>query len=127
MAGVSADRRTALLECFYLGMDGEHLLDESAAEMEQPHVERTFILGTEAGSGFREELADVGLEPDALGGLPATGGAGFDKDPVSDLTGASESLDILEPIVAAESADGLAFLAMISLVDFSSAARGGKM
>ena len=52
MAGVAADRLARRLERLDLAVDGEHLLDEGAAEMEQPHLERAFVLGAQAGPGF---------------------------------------------------------------------------
>ena len=110
MAGIAADRLARLLERLDLGVDGEHLLDEGAAEMEQPHLERAFVLGTQGGSAFREELPHVGLEPDAFGRLPAAGGAGLDEHAVADLAGPGESLGVFEAVVAAEAADGLALL-----------------
>jgi hypothetical protein len=55
-------------------------------------------------------LSHVGLKPNALGRLPAAGGAGLNEHAVADVTRAREPLDVFEAVVATESADGLAFL-----------------
>src|SRR5262249_58107240 len=65
---------------------------------------------SQADAGFVEKLPDVGLEPYAVSRLPTTGGAGLDEHAVADVAGAGEALDILEAVIAAEAADGLAFL-----------------
>lgn len=49
-------------------------------------------------------------EPDAVGWLLAAGGPGLDEHAVADITHARKSLGILKPVIAAEAADGLAFL-----------------
>jgi hypothetical protein len=48
------------------------------------------------------------LQLDALGRLPAAGGAGLDENAIADLAGSRESLGILEAVVAAEPANRLA-------------------
>ena len=78
--------------------------------MQQPHLERPFIFGTETDAGFLKELPDVRLEPHAVGRFPAAGGTGLDEHAVADLAGTCESLGILKAVIAAEAADGLAFL-----------------
>src|SRR5271157_3775212 len=92
MPGVAANRLAHRLERLDLAVDREHLLDEGAAEMEQPHLEWAFVLGTQAGSGLVEELPHVRLQPNTFGRLPAAGGARLDEDTVADLTGPCETL-----------------------------------
>src|SRR5262249_31033171 len=108
--GIAANRLACLLERLNLGVDGKHLFHEGPPEMQQPHLEWPFVVGSETHAGFLEKLPDVRLEPYALGWLPAAGGAGLNEDAVADVAGPREALDILEAVVAAEAADGLAFL-----------------
>ncbi len=78
--------------------------------IQQPHIERPFVVGSQADPAFKEELPHIRLEPDAFGRFPAAGGAGLDEHPVADLARACEPLHILETVVAAEAADGLTLL-----------------
>lgn len=74
--------------------------------MQEPHLERPFILGPQADPRFLEELPNVRLEPNVLRRLPAAGGSGLDEFAVADVTGAREPLDILESVITTESATG---------------------
>jgi len=91
-------------------MNSEHFLDERSPEMQKPHLERPLVLGSQGNACFLEILPHIGLEPHALRRLPAARRAGLDEHAVPDVAGAGKLLGILETVVAAEAADGLAFL-----------------
>src|SRR5262245_39047269 len=77
--------------------------------MQQAHLERPFVLGTEGEGGFLEELPYVRLKPYLLGRLSAAGCPGLQEHAVPYLAGAGKALLVLEAVVAPEATDGLAF------------------
>src|SRR5262249_15316574 len=79
VSGMPADRGAVALEELDLLVDGEHLLDERAAEVQQPHGEGTLVFGTERAARFLEELSDERAKLDDRGGLASAGNASLEE------------------------------------------------
>jgi hypothetical protein len=82
--------------------------------MQQTHLERPLVLGSKREAGLLEKLAHVGLQPYPVGRLPAAGRSRLHEDAVPDLAGAREALPVLEAVVAAKPADGLAIVNILT-------------
>src|SRR5262245_42770796 len=78
--------------------------------MQEPHLERPLVLGSQGVAGLVQELPHIGLELYLVGRLPAAGGARFHENAIFDLAGAGEALRVGEAVIAAEATDGLALL-----------------
>ena len=98
------------LEQFNPGMDREHLLDEHAPEVEQPHRKRSFILCVKRGAGLLEELAKIRTELNDVSGFAPTGCYGFEQNTVDYFAGTAEVLLVGKAVISAEPSDSLTFV-----------------
>ena len=110
MPRVGAERQFVAFQQLDLAMDGKHFLNESPAEMQQPHGKCRFIVRAKGGAGLGQELTEVRPQVDGSRRLAAAGGAGFEQYPVRDFTGSTKVLRVRKAVVAPEPANRDAFL-----------------
>jgi hypothetical protein len=101
-------RAPVKFEQFDFAVNGKHLLDEGSPKMQQPHRERTLVVGVERSSPALKELGGVGTDLDNRRGFAPARGTGFEENAVGNISRTAEALGVSEAIVASKTADGLA-------------------